>query len=315
MSSCETVLSDVGNFTGYVNRYPREQRSAAIELLISKAIAFMFHLPFFTSETNDLLVVHKVVWNGRNETAPICGPGGASDTNLFARHIDFLVEITLRTGANQWKLEFAPALRHMQEYIAVNNKSSDEVYLLLIAPQIHQDTYNSIRHKLNEGSNIIPLKFNNVEKIAQVCNLSIGLRHIDLKHLFDKLARKIMDINNLPNYEATSEEIIDNWRKDFLRNDRFVFLGIKGYRVFKERQREIMTASDIFTELSTKNDVKLYFDITEQIPDRKDMVKGMLELGFAYETGVPLPDPILSIASELEIEKRLEEILQSIKQV
>lgn len=315
MSICESTLLNIKNIDSYLARFPTaDQKSAAVEMLISRAIAFMFHLPFYTSETNDMAVEHKVVWNGRGETAPVCGPSGGSDTNVYARDSDILVEITQRTKANQWKLEFGPGLRHMEEYIAETKKLRDEIYLFLVAPKIHVDTYNSIRQKQIEGMNIVPLTFNDVEKMTEVCDLTIGLRHIDLTNLFDTLSRNIIQNADFETYFAESSECILKWRASFLRNDRLAFLGIKGYKVFKEKGQEMMTASDIVTELITRPDVRLYFDIIGQEPNRNDLYNGMLTFGFAYESGLPRPDPILSVASELDIEKRMKEILGRIKE-
>ncbi len=314
MSTCETVRQNIRDINAYVAKFSHEQRSAAVELLFSKALSFVFHLPFYTSENNDSNVLNKIVWNGQNESAPICSANTGADSIVFARNFDVLVEITRRTGANQWKLEFGPALRHMSEYLTQTGRLKDSVHLLLIAPEIHSDTFNSIRQKQIEEDNIIPMTFDNVEKIAEVCSLAIGLRHVDLKNLFGILADNIRKIDNLHEYVAKSEEDVLKWQKDLLRYNRLAFLGIKGYKVFKNRQARILTASDIVTELNTQKDVQSYFKILGKLPSRTDVSDGLLIFGFGCQQGLLEHDPILSIASELDIQKRMEEIVENIKQ-
>jgi hypothetical protein len=314
MSACETARQNIRDISAYVRKFPHEQQSAAVELLFSKAVSFVFHLPFYTSENDDQNILNRVVWNGHDEIAPVCGTNAGADTIVFARDFDILLEVTRLTGANQWKREFAPALRHLNEYLIQTRKSKDSVYLLLIAPEIHVDTFNSIRQKQIEENNIIPITFDNVEKIAEVCSLTVGLRHIDLKNLFGVLADNIRKIHDLQEYIAKSEKIILEWQRDFLRQSKLAFLGIKGYKVFKKKQAKILTASDIVTELNTQKDVQSYFKILGGLPERTDVIDGLLIFGFGCQQGLLEHDPILSIASELDIQKRMEEILDNIKQ-
>jgi hypothetical protein len=202
----------------------------------------------------------------------------------------------------------------MNEYLTRTGKLQDSVYLLLIAPEIHLDTFNSIHQKQIEETNIIPLTFGNIEKIAEMCALAIGLRHIDLKNLFGILASTLRKIDNLQEYVAKSEEAVLQWQKDYLDHSKLVFLGIKGYKVFKNRQATILTASDIVTELNTQKDVQSYFKILGKLPKRTEVSDGLLIFGFGCQNGLLEHDPILSIASELDIQKRMEEIVEKIKQ-
>jgi len=315
MRACEETLQKILDLDVYTNQYTQpDQKSAAVEFLFSQAISFMFHLPLYDSQTNIATIQHKVVWNGNFQNGqPTLGPNTGPDTNVYARDYDVLLEVTRREEANQWKLEFAPGLRHMEEYIKQKGKHREQVYLFLVAPKIHIDTYNSIRQMQLEGQNILPLTFMDIKKIVEVCGIAIGLRHIDLSNLFQTLARAIRKNEKQETYASVCEEIILKWRKTFLRDDRLAFLGIKGYRVFKEKGQEMMTASDILTELNTQDDVKVYCALAEDDPKRDDVCNGMLTFGFAYEVGFIGRDTILSVASEIDIQKRMDEILQSIQ--
>jgi hypothetical protein len=315
MSTCSSTLEKIRNLEVFLSPIPQQDRKSAVaEFLISEAVSYMFHLEFYNSKTDRASVEHKVVWNGYFEkNDAYCGSNTGADTNVYAREFDVLVEVTRRDEANQWKLEFASGLRHMEQYIAKTVKPRDQVHLFLVAPKIHVDTYNSIRQKQIEGQNILPLTFIDIAHIAEVCNITIGLRHVDLSNLFDSLGRAIQKNETLDSYEKVANDIIGKWRKTFLQNDKLAFLGIKGYKVFREKGQDMMTASDILTELNTLEDVKLYSVITEDAPKRDDVRNGMLTFGFAYESGYIGRDTILSVASESDIEKRMSEILESIK--
>lgn len=313
MSNCELVTKNINDLRSYLRTYEKDDRGAALELLISQAISHIFHLPFYNSDNNDVNVEHKVVWNGKDTTPPKCGPPNNSDTIVYARDYDVLIEITNSSGRKQWVKEFGSGLRHFEIYIKGSEKSKDSTYIFLIAPKIHLDTYNSIRQRVIEGDHIIIFTFEDIKNILAVCNLIIGLRHVDLIILLDRLLRCIIDNGSLSDYDKKSADLINEWRKALLKDDRLVFLGVKGYKVFKEKKVDYMSASDILTELQTQLDVKNYFQIMESLPERRDVYDGMLTFGFAYESGIPRSDPILSVASELDINQRIQEIQDSIQ--
>jgi hypothetical protein len=315
ITTCESVLNDIDHLDIYLSKYRRsDQKSAGVELLFSKAIAFLLHLRFFSNANNDPLVIHKVVWNG-NETSGISlAPREMPDTNIFARDYDILLEITQKTRAKQWSQEFASGIRHLREYIETTKKPRDKVYLLMVAPEIYVDTYNSVRGKQIEGFNIALLTFKEVRDLSQICDLSIGLRHIDILNLLRNLSSIMIKTDDFEVFKTLSAAAILNWKISFLKNDRLLFLGVKGYRVFKDKNQKILQASDILTELNTKKDVKSYFDIIGEELKREDICKGMLTFGFAYESGLPQPDMFLSVASDIEVENRMREILESLKE-
>ena len=80
MSTCQEVRQNIKRMNQYVNSFPFIQKSPAVELLFSKSIAYMLHLPFYNSENNNPRIKQKVVWNGRNEAAPEGAPNGGADT-------------------------------------------------------------------------------------------------------------------------------------------------------------------------------------------------------------------------------------------
>ena len=234
----------------------------------------------------------------------------------MTRNFDILIEVTQNTGARQWHKEFGPCLRHMTEYATRTRKPLDKIFLILVVKKIHADTYNSLRQKITEGLNVLPLTFKNIETITEVCHMTIGIRHVDIKNLFDRLARKIEDISNLKAYQKTSDQIICDWRKEYLSQNKLLFIAIKGYKLLKSKKDgTALLASYIASELYTQKDVKAYFNIIGQPPNRTDVRNGLLNFGFAYESGVHTGDPFLSIANKNEIEPILKEIMKHLNEI
>lgn len=314
MNPCQVIRTNIKKIDAYLANYQAGlQQSAALEVLFSKSMSYIFHVPFFTVATNKTSVLHKVVWNGEKEVNPVAAPGGGSDAIVFARNFDVLLEITLNTGARQWDREFSRSVRHFEEYIRTTQKDPDSVQLVLIVREIHVDTYNAIRHKVNEGLNIVILRFRDIEKILEVCNIAIGLRHFDLTQLFGTFARTMQLTQSLATYDRKATRIVSEWRKDFLRHDQLAYVAIKSYNLIKAMDMSTLDAAYIASELNTQKEVKTYFKILGETVTKKYVCDGMLIFGFACETGIPQPNPILTIVSKMEIEKRIEEILANIE--
>lgn len=315
VSTCQTTQNDIKNIDAFLANFPRVEHSARIEVLFSKALGYMFHLPFYTSVTNDPSKQHKVIWFGENELAPRCAPGNCSDAIVFARHFDVLMEVTQNTGTRQWDREFARVCRHLEDYIKNQKKDRETVYLLLLVKDIHRDTFTSVKPKNREGYNILPITFDNFEKILEVCNLAIGLKHFDVKSLFSRLIRILIDSPNLTHYNRYAKRAVSEWRVNLIDRYRLAYVAIKSYKVFKIEGREHLTASEITTEINTQQDVQSFFKILGRRARKEDVIDSLLTFGFASDAGLPQTDMILSLVSTLEIQERIQEIMESIKLV
>src|SRR5208337_3983876 len=102
MNPCQKVRTNIKDVTKYITSFQPTQQSAALELLFSQAMGFIFHLQLFTSTTDDMAVSHKVVWLGADEANPKNAPASGPDAIISARHFDALLEVTQNTGTKQW---------------------------------------------------------------------------------------------------------------------------------------------------------------------------------------------------------------------
>ncbi len=90
---------------------------------------------------------------------------------------------------------------------------------------------------------------------------------------------------------------------------------VTSYLSLKKMALPYFGASYIASELYTQKDVKAYFNIIGQPPNRTDVRNGLLNFGFAYESGVHTGDPFLSIANKNEIEPILKEIMKHLNEI
>ena len=80
--------------------------------------------------------------------------GGKPDIECNEENKYILVEVTLRTGAQQNIYEMPSILRHLQEKVAINEKS----FSIFVAPRIHQDSIVfSEFSRYSKGITILPL--------------------------------------------------------------------------------------------------------------------------------------------------------------
>lgn len=177
---------------------------------------------------------------------------------------------------------------------------------------IHRDTFTSVKSLNREGYNILPITFENFEKVLEVCDLAIGLRHCDLKILFSRLIRILIDTPNLTAYNKRAKTTVADWRVNLLDRYRLAYVAVKGYQVFATANRQLLGASEIAAEIYTQKDVKNYFNILGKRPQKEDVIDGMLTFGFATDAGQPLTDMILTLVSPLEIKQRIKEIMETI---
>ncbi len=314
MNDCQKMRTTLKNIDSFLSHFQDNiQRSSALEQLFTQAMSLMFHLPYFDSATDFKNTVNKVVWLGQDGKTLQNAPANGSDAIVYARDFDVLLEITECTGTKQWDREFSRSVKHLDGYIAGKQKKREDVYLLLVAKEICSDMFHSIRAKVDLGSNIIMLTFKDVDRILEVCGLTIGLRHIELKELFSSLARDALDTPVLSNYNRKAMRTISDWRKSLLKSNQLAYVGIQSYKLFKTlTPMTRINASYLATELYTQKEIKAYFKILKEPLVKEYVHKGMLTLGFACEFGIKQIDPILTIVSTQEIEERIREILLSI---
>lgn len=235
----------------YLNRYDIAERPGAFEFLVAAAFAQSLHLPFQYRDTEDSTVEHRVLWYGqydkRNRTFSY-SPAGA-DSICFAYGYYILIEATTRGNVgNQWRREFVECMTHYDNFISERNLEKRAVYLALVAPEFHRNTYTGFKQKAIEGNYILLLESATLARISKICKNIPTLRHLDLRQLLRDMVGELRNSGSLKGLRKGLSKCINDWEVNLLRQEKTVYFGLKGYEAMKRVGRNTVGISEIMIE-------------------------------------------------------------------
>lgn len=246
-ASCLSRLNE------YLSRYAQADQSAAFELLVAAAFREVFHLPLQSADTteNDA-AKHRVVWLGRVDKTNkrlLCASSGA-DSICFGYGFNILIESTRRGNvAAQWRREFVECIRHHDDFVSAKNLSRQDVFLAIVAPEFHRDTYTGFKQKAAEGYNVLMVDCPSLVRLKRICDCVLTVRHLDLRHLMKGIVKKLRESVSLPNFMRDVRRHLDDWELDLLKQEQTVYFGLKSYEAMKKAGRNIVGVSDIMLKL------------------------------------------------------------------
>lgn len=247
----------------YLDRYVAADQPAAFEFLVGAAFHKIFYLPFQTKDTEDNTVKHRLIWYGRFDKRNnrfYLSPSGP-DSVCFAYGFYILIECTLRGNvSNQWRREFVECLNHYDEFVSAGNLDRSEVYLTLIAPEFHRNTYTGFQQKAIEGYNILMLESSTLGRISSMCENVSTLRHLDLRHLVNSVVKKLRESGSLGSFKKDLNRCIADWEVDLLKQEKTVYFGLKSYEAMKKVGRKIVGISDIMLTLERDRKFERYLN-------------------------------------------------------
>ena len=282
----------------YLKRYSKCQ-PAAFEYLIGSVFSQILYLPFHSKDSEDNTVTHRVIWYGsinkRNKT--ISKSPFGPDSVCFAYGFYLLIESTLRDGANQWRKEFVESLTHYDNFITNKNVDKKDVYVVLVAPRLHRDTYTGFKQKANEGCNILVLESSCLAKIGDTTKIIPTVRHLDLRHLFNDMVRTLRDSTSFDRFRGDLNKSISGWQKDVLKRERTVFFGLRAYEAIKKAGRNIVGTSDILLKLHRDSKFNHYIKILGGGDLTTYIREGLLTERLAHLISTPSEDVFCRIHS------------------
>lgn len=151
-------------------------------------------------------------------------PPGVADIECYYKEFNAICEVTTLTGRDQWFNEGQPVMRHLKDFIEINNDK--ESYCLFIAPQIHRDTINTFWYSVKyeyEGLKlkIIPLSLRRFEEIVYALRkLNKNGKSFERQNFVD-LYDKICSVDNINNSDAWwtyINEVFEEWKKNLIEN-------------------------------------------------------------------------------------------------
>lgn len=283
MRSPRTTLRYLKRLDQYLANLPQTQarQSACFEHLVAQAFSHILYLPFYSSDNDDVNIGHRVAWFG-SETNLSNAPPDSPDAIVYAYKFYILIESTLKTGAKQWSQEFAQSLRHCDDFVKQTGTQPNEVYIVLVAPKLHIDTYRSIRQNPRPEFNFILLEVSQLAKILETSILAFTMRHLELRRLLNKVPECIKNSSSLNGFYRLLNDLMKGWRQDVLKLEKDAFIGVKSYEVMKEIGRTYIGVSEILQKLQGHRIVLQYFNIIDSKVSVSDVVESLHQqkLGF-----------------------------------
>lgn len=253
--------SNLAKLRGYLDRYVLGDQPAAFEFLVAVAFHRIFHLPFQWSDTKDDKVKHRIIWYGcfdRINKRFYPSPYGP-DSICFAYRFYILIEGTLRGDVStQWRREFVESLNHYDEFVISRNLDRSEVYLALIAPEFHRNTYTGFKQKAIEGYNILLLESSTLAKVSNISENISTLRHLDLRHLVNNMVKKFRESTSLGSFRKDLNRCVADWEVELLKQEKTIYFGLKSYEAMKKVGSKIVGVSEIMLKLERDRKFQRY---------------------------------------------------------
>lgn len=283
MAAPRTILRNLRHHSQYLGQFPHYEQSAHFEHLIAQVFACLLYLPLYTSDNDDANVSHRVTWLGSIESIATAPPG--PDAVAYAYEYCMLIEATLKRGTTQWAQEFAPCIRHYEDFVEQEELNQEDTYLILIAPEFHPDTYRSIRQKDIEGFNFVLLEISALVKILDTSILAFTIRHLDLRDLCHALQECCKHSSTIEDFLRRSDDSISRWQEEVLELEKTVFLGVKSYEAMRKIGRKSVGVSEIFQKLRWHPTVKHYIRIMGGRLTSHEIEESLLSESLGYQAG------------------------------
>jgi hypothetical protein len=255
---------NLARLSKYLKRYHNNDQPAAFEYLVASVFSQIFYLPFQSKSNEDNKINHRVIWYGdvdKKRKTITKSPSGL-DSICFACGFYTLIESTLRGNVtSQWQKEFIQSLKHYDDFVKDRNADKKDVYLALIAPTFHKDTYTGFKQKANEGYNLILLESSSLAKVAEISKIVFTIRHLDLRVLLNKFVKNLCESTSFDKLKGEFNKSISEWGKHVFKNEKTVFFGLKAYEAMKKTDRIIVGISDILLNLHKDSKFKHYLKI------------------------------------------------------
>jgi hypothetical protein len=304
----------------YLKRFPGKDQPAAFEYLVGSTFNQIFYLPFQSKDNEDNSVSHRVIWYGsidRKRKTISCSPSGP-DSICFAYGYYILIETTLRGDvANQWRREFVESLKHCDDFIKNKKVDNKDVYLILIAPKLHKDTYVGYQQKAKEGRSIIILESASLVRIGNALRIISAVRHIDIRQLLNDIIKIFRDSTSLKEFRYDLNRSISNWQKDILKAGKSLFIGFRAYKVMCQINRTNISVGEIYRRLLKDSIVREFFKVIDNKLSILDIEKSIIDHGFAIIVGHTIKDdePLFESVHSIDFKAKEERLIKEVEKI
>lgn len=242
-----SILERLKNYSQYLHEFHHSQQPAVFEYLVAEAFSHILHLPFYTSDTNDSAVHHRVVWRGSVKGQHYSRSGWGPDAIAYAYGYSLLIQPTLKEDAGQWTGEFAPCCKHYDQFTCGKGLDPTSVYLIMVAPSFHQDTWRSVAQ--SRRISFVLMEVADCVSVLDTSILALTMTHLQLRLLLGALAKSSQTSTSLDEFRAQVQSRVAEWQMDTLRAAKTAFLGVKSYEAMRRIGRKHVSSGEIFGEL------------------------------------------------------------------
>lgn len=243
----------------------RNPEPAAYEYVSASAFSNILYLPMQCSSDRNDGVDYRVLWDGDiiRGTRSVSASSSGSDTVCFAFGFYILCESTIRTGRGQWKKEFNQCLQHYEDFITDNNLNSEDVFLVLVTPEIHKFLYRGFQSQMSEGYNLVLLNNSWLSQLWEISRIIPTVRHIDVREILDDLVEELSESTSFHKFKSNVNRKISIWCDKILRDEKYVFFALRAYEAMKKIGLDLIATSDIMSNLKQDDMYNKYMEIID----------------------------------------------------
>jgi hypothetical protein len=279
-----TILRWLKDHDGYLNNFPPREHTAYFEYLVAEAFAHILHLPLFTSSDDDPLAPHRVTWFGRLD--PVMKAPEGEDARALAHGYCLLIQPTLSTGTNQWTREFGPCCTHYEAFVRTSGFQPNDVYVILVAPEVHARTWESIRQV---QFNCIVVTVGDLAEVLLTSILAFTVSHSQLRQLLNTLVACRRRAESRREFAARSERQVRSWQGDTLQTEKKPFFAARAYRAMRLIDRANIGVGEILQRLQRDPVTRQYSRLSATRVSSDMLEMALVDHGLACSVGQTLP--------------------------
>jgi len=317
-ASARTIRGHLRNVDAYLGGFPEQERSTCFEYLTALAFSQILHLPFYSADNDDKNIEHRVTWQGSDKGGALSkAPGGGPDSVACCYGFHLTIEATRKTGAGQWSGEFAQSVRHCQDFVHTSAVNPAHVYIVLVTPKLHEDTYRSLHHHPPQRGHFIPLETSCLARILDTSVLAFTMKHLELRGLFNKVPEYLSGSASLEDFRRTSEDEVRNWQKEVLRLEKSAFIGVKSYEAMRKIPRAAVAESEILQSLLRHPFVGQYLNILGEKLRVGEIEKVLVGQNLGYRAGrtIQTDEPILECVPCVDFKGRALRLVKAVESI
>lgn len=316
MVSARTTLRHLKKYQQYLNQFLPGEKSAYFEKLVTEALSKILYLQFYTCDNDDDTVPHRVTWYGGVNSIH-CAPPGGPDAIAYCYDYYLIIEITRKTGVRQWTQEFASSIRHCDDFCNQNNIDYNDIYILLICPEIFRDTYLSIKSYIGSHPSyrIILLNVDELVKILNTSILAFTFKQLELLILFNEVTDCINDSQSIGDFYELMDKSINEWQMGVLKREKSVYIGVKSYEAMLKIGNNFIGLSEIFQKLQKHPYVLQYLKIIKERLTINAIKENLIQQSLAYYLGKTIRnnEPIFEPVPYEDFESRSLRLINLVK--